>query len=144
MLKSLRIFHIDDNRGDLELMREALSAHHHVQLECVDEPVTAMGKMAQHAIHGTAPSLILLDLNLPGIDGKDVLQLLNANSELRKIPVVVLTSSDRAHEREACLQLGAKAFITKPDTFEALCEAATTMLGMVGGRAPAKQAKAGG
>lgn len=55
MLKTVRIFHIDDNRGDLGLMREALARHAHVIHESVDEPVTAMGRMAQHAINGTEP-----------------------------------------------------------------------------------------
>lgn len=85
----------------------------------------------------------MLDLNLPGIDSQDVLQLLGANSALRRIPVVVLTSSDRESEREACLKLGAKAFITKPDSFEGMCEAANTLLGLVGERVQAKRAAAG-
>ncbi|MBA2480732.1 MAG: response regulator [Planctomycetes bacterium] len=143
MAKSLRIFHIDDNRGDLQLMREALAPHKNVAHESVDEPVTAIGRMAQHAIAGTPPALIVLDLNLPGIDGQDMLQLLASNSELRKIPVVVLTSSDRENERDACLRLGAVAFITKPGTFEELCATASTLVGIAGGvRLQAKAAKA--
>jgi CheY-like chemotaxis protein len=146
MSDRLRIVHIDDNRGDLVLAHEAFAAHARVRHEGMDEVIGAIGKVAQDAVGGSPPALIVLDLNLAGMDGVDVLKLLGANKQLRRVPVVILTSSDRQSEREACLAAGAKAFITKPATFEGLCEAAKTVLLIAGGdegKARARVAKGG-
>ena len=64
------------------------------------------------------PDLVLLDLNLPKLDGRDVLLRMREDARLQRVPVVVLTASDQEHERLAAI--GADAFLTKPVDFERL------------------------
>lgn len=64
------------------------------------------------------PAVILLDLNLPGTDGRDVLQRIKADPELRKIPVVVLTTSSSPGDIQFCYRGGASSYIIKPIRFD--------------------------
>ncbi|MEX0600464.1 MAG: response regulator [Rhodothermales bacterium] len=66
------------------------------------------------------PGLILLDLNMPRLDGRDALRTIKSDSDLRRIPVVVFTTSDATHDITQCYDLGANAFVTKPVTFDGL------------------------
>ena len=63
------------------------------------------------------PKFILLDLNMPRKDGREALKELKASPDLRRIPVIVFTTSHEKKDKAYCLQMGAKAFITKPDNF---------------------------
>lgn len=69
------------------------------------------------------PSLILLDLNMPRVDGRKVLQLLSDDHDLRRIPVVVVSTSNEPNEILKTYDLGANSYITKPRTFEGLVRA---------------------
>ena len=73
------------------------------------------------------PDLILLDLYLPKIDGIEALQAIKANSNIRRIPVVILTSSSAEEDIRRCYELGANSYFTKPMTFELLVEAVNTL-----------------
>ena len=61
-----------------------------------------------------SPLLVLLDLNMPVVDGYQVLEKMKANPETKKIPVVILTTTDDAREVARCYQLGCSVYITKP------------------------------
>jgi CheY-like chemotaxis protein len=69
------------------------------------------------------PLLVLLDLNLPVIDGFQLLSCLKSNAQARKIPVIILTSSDEEREIAECYALGANVFITKPVDYEKFVQA---------------------
>ena len=69
------------------------------------------------------PGLILLDLNMPRMDGREALQKIKADAELRRIPVVVLTTSQAELDILQSYDLGVNAFVTKPVTFEGLANA---------------------
>jgi len=73
------------------------------------------------------PELILLDLNMPRLDGRETLTLIRADPELRQIPVVILTTSHRSGDILLCYRLGANSFISKPVTFEGLVEVMKTL-----------------
>ena len=60
------------------------------------------------------PNIILLDLNLPGTDGRDVLRTIKANPGLQKIPVIVLTTSNAEQDIEQCYEAGANSYVAKP------------------------------
>lgn len=60
------------------------------------------------------PGIVLLDLNLPGTDGRDILKQIKADEDLKKIPVVVLTTSDAEIDIESCYAAGANSYIQKP------------------------------
>jgi len=69
-----------------------------------------------------APGIILLDLNMPRLDGREALGVIKADPELRQIPIVVLTTSSAETDVEQAYQLGVNSFITKPVTFAGLVE----------------------
>jgi CheY-like chemotaxis protein len=69
------------------------------------------------------PSLILLDLNMPRKDGREALQEILANADLRKIPVVIMTTSDAKEDISKCYEIGANSYIVKPVTHEGLVKA---------------------
>lgn len=63
---------------------------------------------------GTLPCIILLDLRLPGVDGIEVLQAIRSHERTRKIPVIIISTSERQADISRCYQMGASAYITKP------------------------------
>jgi CheY-like chemotaxis protein len=81
----------------------------------------------QHLKSGFAPShrpfLVLLDLNLPDMSGTTILEHLKSNPELRRFPVIVLTTTDDEREIQRCYDLGANVYITKPVDYEAFTTA---------------------
>jgi CheY-like chemotaxis protein len=70
------------------------------------------------------PELILLDLNMPGMDGREVLKALKSTKEFATIPIVVFTTSSSPHDKKLAYALGANCFVTKPDTFQKMTELA--------------------
>ncbi|MEG3846235.1 response regulator [Microcoleus sp. herbarium19] len=73
------------------------------------------------------PDLILLDLNMPRLDGREALTSIRADPDLRQIPVAILTTSHRSGDILLCYRLGANSFISKPVTFEGLVEVMKTL-----------------
>jgi len=73
------------------------------------------------------PDLILLDLNMPRLDGRETLTLIRSDPNLQQIPVVILTTSHRSGDILLCYRLGANSFISKPVTFEGLVEVMKTL-----------------
>jgi CheY-like chemotaxis protein len=71
----------------------------------------------------TMPMLVLLDLNLPGLDGYQVLARLKADERTRRMPVIILTTTDDPRDIERCYSLGCNAYITKPMEYERFTEA---------------------
>ncbi len=69
-----------------------------------------------------APFLVLLDLNLPILDGNQVLQHIKADQRTKRIPVVMLTTTDTPHEISRCYELGCNVYVTKPIEYEKFCE----------------------
>ncbi|MBI1182077.1 MAG: response regulator [Alphaproteobacteria bacterium] len=120
-MKPLKVLLVEDNEADAELTRETLDGS---RLP-VDLRVAADGTEALDILSGrlggerTEPDLILLDLNLPGLGGRQVLAAIKADDHLKSIPVVVLTSSDAESDVVASYQAGANCFITKPCDFTA-------------------------
>jgi two-component system, response regulator len=81
------------------------------------------GKYASNA-GSELPALILLDLNMPGLDGRALLELLKQEKLLRRIPVVILTTSTDARDIDRCYELGASTYIQKPVDFDGLVRVA--------------------
>ena len=72
---------------------------------------------------GSSPLLVLLDLNLPVLDGYQVLERMKADEHMRHIPVIVLTTTDDAREVSRCYELGCNVYVTKPVDYEQFSEA---------------------
>jgi CheY-like chemotaxis protein len=109
------IFIVDDDADDRESIRDAfLETKLHQDFNMMSNGEELLKKLKSAHTH---PSLILLDLNMPGKDGRAVLEEIKTDKELRHIPVVVLTTSSSVREKNAAYKLGANCFVTKPDTF---------------------------
>jgi two-component system, chemotaxis family, response regulator Rcp1 len=113
----LHILLVDDNPGDADLTRDALeSGKVLVRITVVVDGEQALAYLrSQHPFEqAERPDLILLDLNLPGVSGREVLGEIKKDPSLRAIPVVVLSSSDAASDVSRSYDLGANCYITKP------------------------------
>ena len=108
---------VEDNEGDARLAKEAmLESKMRNTLHRVSDGVEAMAFLRRVGTYADAPrpSLILLDLNLPNKDGREVLAEVKSDDELKRIPVVVLTTSNADEDILASYDLHANCYITKP------------------------------
>jgi two-component system response regulator len=115
--KFIRILLVEDNEGDVRLTREALreSQIQH-QLYVVENGVEALEFLnsKKGAAKEGRPDIILLDLNLPEKDGREVLQEIKVDQDLRRIPVIVLTTSNDEQDVVTSYELHANCYISKP------------------------------
>ncbi len=117
MNDKIRILLVEDNPADADLTRVNLEETKILhELFVAEDGLEAMAFLRQEGEHGDAPrpDLVLLDLNLPGMDGREVLTELKADPSLRRIPVVVLTSSEAEEDVVRSYDLQASAYVTKP------------------------------
>ena len=119
--RSIDILLVEDDPGDVLITREALE-HSKVtnNLVTVGDGVEAIAYLRQEGEYAdaTRPDLILLDLNLPRRDGREVLADVKNDPDLRRIPVVVLTTSGAEEDILRSYDLHANAFVTKPVDFD--------------------------
>jgi two-component system response regulator len=114
---------VEDNDDHIELtlgaLKEANLGNKFVVRKDGDEALKYLNGKGKYSDrhHNPLPMLILLDLKLPGMSGKDVLKSIKEDSILRKIPVVMLTSSTMEQDIEECYRLGANSYISKPLSF---------------------------
>jgi CheY-like chemotaxis protein len=90
----------------------------YVFIETGDKLLEHLGEVQ----NGDLPALILLDLNMPGKDGREVLKEIKEDTRFRQIPTIVLTTSGSQKDKQTSYDLGANCFLTKPDTFNKLVE----------------------
>jgi two-component system, chemotaxis family, response regulator Rcp1 len=113
----IEILLVEDSPGDVRLTREAFKdAKVHVNLHVASDGADAMAFLGREGKHANAPrpDLILLDLNLPKKDGREVLKEVKESPALKSIPVVVLTTSDSEADVLRSYELHANCYITKP------------------------------
>jgi CheY-like chemotaxis protein len=118
----LRLLLVEDSPGDVRLTREALrDANETIHLHVVSDGMEAMAFLRQEGDYERAPrpDLILLDLNLPKMDGRMVLAEIKEDGSLNTIPTIVLTTSEAEGDIQRCYQLRANAYIRKPVQLEA-------------------------
>jgi CheY-like chemotaxis protein len=119
--KPIEVLLVEDDPGDVLMTREALEenkvANH---LAVVSDGATAMSYLRKQGEYAEAPTpdLVLLDLNLPRMDGREVLSAMKSDDDLRRIPVVVLTTSEAEEDVLRSYSLHANAYVTKPVDFE--------------------------
>ena len=131
--KPIVVLYADDDEDDRLLVKEAwdesLLAN---KLLCVNDGVELMDYLYQrgpYAEPGAAPrpGLILLDLNMPRKDGREALEEIKADPALRRIPIVVLTTSKAEEDVLRSYDLGVNSFVAKPVTFESMVNLMKTM-----------------
>ena len=122
----IEVLLVEDSPGDVRLTREALGeANTSIRLHVATDGVEAMLFLKREGIHARAPrpELILLDLNLPRMDGREVLAQVKADASLKTIPTIILTTSESEADILKSYQLRANCYLSKPvqlDAFESL------------------------
>ena len=114
--KPKTILLVEDNKADVRLVREALkNSSLTYEMATVRDGVAAMAYLHQEGEYAAVsrPDLIILDLNLPKKDGREVLAEIKTNSQFKRIPVVVLTTSRNEDDIHQSYELNANCFITK-------------------------------
>jgi CheY-like chemotaxis protein len=123
--KPIEVLLVEDDPGDVVLVTEAFEQNKvHNRLHTVQDGVEALQFLRREPpyLDSPSPDLILLDLNLPRKDGREVLEEIKADRELRRIPVVVLTTSKAEEDVLRSYDLHANAYVTKPVDFERFIE----------------------
>ncbi len=117
----IEVLMVEDDPGDVLLIREAFEYNKvHNNLNVVSDGEQALAFLRNEGEHAGAPrpDLVLLDLNLPRKDGREVLAEVKQDPDLRTIPIVVLTTSEAEEDVLKSYQLHANAYVTKPVDFE--------------------------
>jgi CheY-like chemotaxis protein len=120
-LKPIEVLLVEDDPGDTLMIKEAFEDNKvRNRLTAVPDGVEAMAFLRREGEHADAPrpDLVLLDLNLPRKDGREVLAEIKGDAELSTIPVVVLTTSQAEEDVLRSYKLHANAYVTKPVDFE--------------------------
>lgn len=108
---------VEDSPGDVRLTREAFrDAKTPINLHVASDGVEAMAFLRREApyVHAPRPDFILLDLNLPRMDGREVLAQIKEDDDLKSIPTIILTTSEAEVDIVRSYQLQANAYLTKP------------------------------
>ena len=122
----MQVLLVEDSPGDIRLTREAFrETNPAIQLHVANDGVEAMAFLKQEGSNMNAqrPDLILLDLNMPKMDGRQVLARIKADEDLKSIPTMILTTSDAEGDIVRSYELKANCYLTKPvelDAFENL------------------------
>jgi CheY-like chemotaxis protein len=120
-VQPIEVLLVEDDPGDVLMTREAFEdGKLHNVLNVVSNGVDALAYLRKEGEYAgaTTPDLVLLDLNLPRMDGREVLAEIKDDESLRSIPVVVLTTSEAEEDVLRSYQLHANAYVTKPVDFE--------------------------
>jgi CheY-like chemotaxis protein len=120
-IQPVKILLVEDNEGDIRLTREALKEGKvHNDLYVTRDGIDALKFLNRHGKYKDVPrpDLILLDLNLPKMDGRELLEKIKEDASLRRIPVVILTTSEDEADIIRSYELHANCYITKPVNME--------------------------
>ena len=129
-VKPVHVLMVEDDAEDVMLTKEALSSSKvALDLRVVEDGAQAMAYLRKEGPYGDEPrpDVILLDLNLPKKNGREVLNEMRANENLRAIPVIILTTSDQGDDVLKTYELGANCYITKPVGLEQFSKVVTSI-----------------
>lgn len=118
--KSIKILSAEDDRDDQFLIKRAIDkAYIKTEIYFVSNGEDLLERLLT-CNDENIPDLILLDLNMPEMSGIEALKKIKENEKNRKIPVVILTTSDNENDMEQCYELGIQSYVTKPQSFDEL------------------------
>jgi CheY-like chemotaxis protein len=128
-----KILLVEDNPDDYEAMMRGLRKNHCMNpvawCRCGQDALDYLyraGRFADRA-RSSDPDLILLDLNMPGLDGREVLKTIKTDPALHRIPVIILTTSVDENDVSGCYDIGANSYVQKPVHLTGLTEAIARM-----------------
>jgi CheY-like chemotaxis protein len=111
------VLHIDDDDDDRQHLKEVIESSNAYQLMQQTDGRKGLNFLEQAKSLGDLPSLIILDMNMPGVDGRDVLKKIKEDEVLNKIPVIVFTTSNGVNDRIFCKKYGVPMLV-KPFTMK--------------------------
>lgn len=131
-MEDIQILLVEDNPGDVRLTIEALrGAKVANELHVVGDGESALDYLYQRGVYADAvrPDIVLLDLNLPRLEGREVLAQVKSDPDLSTIPTIILTTSSADIDIQQSYELHANCFISKPVDFNAFIEAVRSLEG---------------
>lgn len=121
MKTPLRVLLAEDNEGHVRLIQKNLGrAEFDARISVASDGAQALAALSSP--NGERPHVVLLDLNLPVVDGFEILRRMKADERLARIPVIVLTTTDDEREIARCQELGCAFYVTKPVDYDRFCE----------------------
>jgi CheY-like chemotaxis protein len=134
MKKSIKILYVDDDADDRNLLYEAIKdVNPSAEVELAENGLKALDYLKMINENGsTLPCLIILDINMPFLDGKETLQQIRKDKNFENVPVVIFTSSHRPNDKAMFNSLGID-FISKPESLSHLNKIASQMLSKCAG-----------
>jgi CheY-like chemotaxis protein len=128
MNNQLFVLLVEDDPDDVELMHQALAdndVRYSLELVSQGDKVVPYLEACKKF-----PDVVILDLNIPKLHGREVLKKIKGSHSFSSIPVAILTTASSSMERDNCLSLGADAFITKPSSVQGFNEMIQSILGI--------------
>lgn len=113
------IFVVDDDEDDRELISDALMENH-IKQNQIHLAEDGYDLISQLQDSNSLPRFILLDLNMPRMGGKEVLESIKKENRYRHIPIIIFSTSDADADIEECYQLGCSAYLSKPSDYQSL------------------------
>jgi DNA-binding response OmpR family regulator len=128
MVMSPDIFYVEDDQDFAFIMQYAVKeVNEGLTVNIVGDGKTAIAALQQYADEKQRPKLILLDLNLPGLSGLDILKRIKEIPFLKYVPVILFSTSDDLNDVRTSLEIGANAFLTKPNGYHNLITCVQSM-----------------
>lgn len=125
-MNKLSILLIEDDQDDIDLMQDTLADN---GVDFTMEVIKQGDKVIPYLeMCKNFPDIILLDLNLPKMHGREILERIRSTTDFKNIPVVILTTSSSREDVQFCLKAGASAYLTKPSTVEGFNETIAAIL----------------
>jgi DNA-binding response OmpR family regulator len=120
----VKIIMIEDDLGHAKLIEKNIRrANINNEIKHFTDGSSAFGYLFSDEVRANGPLLLLLDLNLPDVQGTEILSRVKADEHLKRMPVVILTTTDDKIEIERCYDLGCNVYITKPVDYESFAGA---------------------
>jgi len=120
--RPIDVLMVDDNPGDIRLAQEAFGETGGIKLHAASDGLEAMSFLRREGPYASSPrpDLVLLDLQMPRMNGPETLAQIRADEVLGRMPVVILTSSNEETDIAKCRDLNANLYLTKPEGFETI------------------------
>lgn len=127
-----KILMADDDPDDREIIQDAISTLHPHEIVCFASNGEEVLQILEELPSSNDPCLIILDLNMPKLNGTQTLKQLKNNQRFRNIPVIIYSTSINPVEKEKCLNLGAHSYVIKPVSYKESIETVKSFLGFCG------------
>lgn len=128
-MQSFKILLADDDPEDRAIIQDALEILHAGDvIEFAENGERALQLLSAHHQNGSLPALVVLDLNMPRMNGTLTLEYIKKDDRFKLLPVVIYSTSINPLEKEKCMELGAHSYITKPISFKESLETARKLL----------------